>query len=193
MSLDLQTVFLNLLELFLLIGAGYGVVRSGALPASASSAFSGLLMNVTLPATILTSLVRPYDPAFIRDGVLTAVLGAVLILGYGLFCIPALCLFRVPEERRGIWILCCTFCNNGFMGFPITLALFGEEGLALAVFLAIPFNLLIYTAGPRLVCLDRPSSSGPNTSPGARSCSPPPTWPPCWASCSMRSGPLCRR
>ena len=158
MSLDLQTVFLNLLELFLLIGAGYGVVRSGALPASASSAFSGLLMNVILPATILTSLVRPYDPAFIRDGVLTAVLGAVLILGYGLFCIPALCLFRVPEERRGIWILCCTFCNNGFMGFPITLALFGEEGLALAVFLAIPFNLLIYTAGPWLVCLDRPSS-----------------------------------
>jgi putative auxin efflux carrier len=158
LSLDLQTVFLNLLELFLLIGAGYGVVRSGALPASASSAFSGLLMNVTLPATILTSLVRPYDPAFIRDGVLTAVLGAVLILGYGLFCIPALCLFRVPEERRGIWILCCTFCNNGFMGFPITLALFGEEGLALAVFLAIPFNLLIYTAGPWLVCLDRPSS-----------------------------------
>ena len=64
---------------------------------------------------------------------------------------------------------------------------------ALAVFLAIPFNLLIYTAGPRLVCLDRPSSSGPNTSPGARSCSPPPTWPPCWASCSMRSGSLCRR
>lgn len=43
-------------------------------------------------------------------------------------------------------------------GFPITLALFGEEGLALAVFLAIPFNLLIYTAGPWLVCLDRPSS-----------------------------------
>ena len=101
MSLDLQTVFLNLLELFLLIGAGYGVVRWGALPASASSAFSGLLMNVTLPATILTSLVRPYDPAFIRDGILTAVLGAVLILGYGLFCIPALRLFRVPEGRRG--------------------------------------------------------------------------------------------
>lgn len=158
MSLDLQTVFLNLLELFLLIGAGYGAVRCGALPASASSTFSALLMNVTLPATILTSLVRPYDPAFIRDGILIAVLGAVLILGYGLFCIPALRLFRVPEGRRGVWTLCCTFCNNGFMGFPITLALFGEDGLALAVFLAIPFNLLIYTAGPRLVCLDRGSS-----------------------------------
>lgn len=95
-------------------------------------------MNVTLPATLLTSLVRPYDPAFIRDGILTAVLGAVLILGYGLFCIPTLRLFRVPEGRRGAWILCCTFCNNGFMGFPITLALFGEEGLALAVFRPFP-------------------------------------------------------
>ncbi len=163
LSLDLQAVFLNLLELFLLIGAGYGVVRCGALPASASSAFSSLLMNVTLPATILTSLVRPYDAAFIRDGVLTAVLGAILILGYGLFCIPALRVFRVPEGRKGVWILCCAFCNNGFMGFPITLALFGEEGLALAVFLAIPFNLLLYTVGPRLVCLDLQSSKNPHS------------------------------
>ena len=91
-----------------------------------------------LPATILTSLVRPYDPAFIRDGVLTAVLGAVLILGYGLFCIPALCLFVSRRSAGASGSLCCTFCNNGFMGFPITLALFGEEGLALAVFWRSP-------------------------------------------------------
>ena len=32
--------------------------------------------------------------------------------------------------------------NNGFMGFPVALALFQEEGLALAVFLGIPFTFL---------------------------------------------------
>ena len=44
------------------------------------------------------------------------------------------------------------------MGFPIALALFGEEGLALAVFLGIPFNLLAYTTGATLICMDRSAS-----------------------------------
>ena len=101
MSLDLQTVFLNLLELFLLIGAGYGVVRSGALPASASSAFSGLLMNVTLPATILTSLVRPYDPTFIRDGVLTGV-DEYALAQEG----EAVCTRVLREPCEAFWNLC---------------------------------------------------------------------------------------
>ena len=40
------------------------------------------------------------------------------------------------------------------MGFPVALALFGEEGLALAVMFGVPFNLLVYTLGVRMVCAD---------------------------------------
>ena len=61
---------------------------------------------------------------------------------------------KVPAGRRGIWSFGATFCNNGFMGFPVALALFGEEGLALAVMFGVPFNLLVYTLGVRMVCAD---------------------------------------
>src|SRR5699024_9493467 len=73
--LDIGEVFSNLLGLFLLIGVGYGAVRFRVLPASASKLFSQLLMNVTLPATVLTSLVQPYDPAFLSSGLLEVALG----------------------------------------------------------------------------------------------------------------------
>lgn len=55
-----------------------------------------------------------------------------------------------------MWCCCATFCNNGFMGFPVALALFGEEGLTLTVILSIPFNLLMYSVGAKMVCMDLP-------------------------------------
>lgn len=156
--LDIRDVFSNLFGLFLLIGVGYGTVRFRVLPASASKMLSSLLMNVTMPATIFTSLVRPYDPAFLRTGGLEVVLGLALYILYGVISALLARPFRVTRERRGLWTFACAFNNNGFMGFPIALALFGEEGLALAVFLGIPFNLLAYTTGATLICMDRSAS-----------------------------------
>ena len=164
--LNMGDVFSNLAGLFLLIAVGYAAVKFQVLPASSTKLLSNLLMQVTLPATILTSLVRPYDAAFVRDGVLIAVLGAALFALYGLLALPASRLFRVPQGRRGVWIFSSMFSNNGFMGFPVALALFQEEGLALAVFLGIPFNLLAYTLGPKLMCMDHDAQD--NT--------PPPSW-----------------
>lgn len=164
--LNMGDVFSNLVGLFLLIAVGYAAVKFQVLPASSTKLLSNLLMQVTLPATILTSLVRPYDAAFIQDGVLIAVLGAGLFALYGLLALPASRLFRVPQGRRGVWIFSSMFSNNGFMGFPVALALFQEEGLALAVFLGIPFNLLAYTLGPKLMCMDQENENS----------TPPPSW-----------------
>ena len=157
--LDIQDVFINLLELVLLIGVGYGAVRFQVLPASASKHLSSLLMNITLPATLFTSLVQPYDPAFLHSTVLIIVLGSLFYILCAL--VSALCarIFRVPKSRQGVWMFSCIFSNNGFMGFPLCLALFGEEGLVLAVFLGIPFNLMVYTFGVKLVCMDRSAAS----------------------------------
>ena len=160
--LNIGDVFSNLAGLFLLIAVGYAAVKLHVLPASSTKLLSSLLMQITLPATILVSLVRPYDAAFIRDGVLIAVLGAVLYILYGLLSKLAVAPLRVPQGRQGVWIFSCMFCNNGFMGFPVALALFQEEGLALAVFLGIPFNLLAYTLGPKLMCMDH---SGADSAP----------------------------
>lgn len=99
--LNIGDVFSNLVGLFLLIAVGYAAVKLQVLPVSSTKLLSNLLMQITLPATILVSLVRPYDAAFIRDGVLIAILGTVLYLLYGLLSLPACRLFHVGEGRRG--------------------------------------------------------------------------------------------
>ena len=156
--MDLAVLFSNLVGLFLLIGVGFFVVRSGLLPAEASKPMSTLLMKVTVPATIIHSMISPFDPGFLRLGGCIFLIGAVIYPLFAGLSLALARLFQVPEGRRGMWCCCTTFCNNGFMGFPVALALFGEEGLTLTVILGIPFNLLLYSVGARMVCMDLPQS-----------------------------------
>ena len=159
MQLDFWEVLSNLIGLFLLIAVGYGAVRLNVIPASASAVLSKLLLKIALPCTIFTSLLRPYDPAFLKDILIVIALGLVLFPVNALLARLLSGLCRVSDGRRGVWSFCATFCNNGFMGFPIALALFGEEGLALAAIFGLPFNLLVYSVGVAMVCMDRPKQA----------------------------------
>ena len=151
---DLSVLFSNLVGLFLLIGVGFMAVRLRVLPAEASKPMSALLMKIPPPATIFASMIRPYDPSFLSLGIAALVLSALFFPLYAALSLPLSRLFRVPQGRRGMWCCCTTFCNNGFMGFPVAYALFGDDGLILAVIMGIPFNLLIYTLGAKMVCMD---------------------------------------
>ena len=155
-----MVVFTNLLGLFLLIGAGFLAARLRILPKEASPYFSTLLIKITLPCTIFISLAtKEYDPAFIKDSLLT--------LGIGLAAFPAMQflgsaaarLLRVPNGKRGIWAFGCAYPNTGFMGFPICLALFGAEGLALAVIYNITFNIYVYSIGAMAIAGDASSAA----------------------------------
>ena len=78
MELDFFTVAFNLISLFSIIAVGYIAVKTGALKLEASAHFSAILMRITLPCTIFISLVtREYDPAFVRDGIITIIAGLV--------------------------------------------------------------------------------------------------------------------
>lgn len=116
-------------------------------------------MKIALPATVFSSMIRPFDPDFLAAGLSIFLLGAVFFPLYAALSFLLSRLLHIPEGRRGMWCCCTTFCNNGFMGFPVAYALFGEDGLVLAVILGIPFNLLLYSLGARMVCMDRPSGS----------------------------------
>ena len=154
--MDLSVLLSNLIGLFLLIGVGFFAVRTGILPAEASKPLTALLMKITVPATIVSSMLRPLDMGFLKMGASMLLVGMVILPLFSVVSLGLSRLFRVPDGRRGMWCFCATFCNSGFMGFPVALALFGEEGLALTVILSIPFNLMMYSIGAKMVCMDLP-------------------------------------
>ena len=153
-GLSFTTLLSNLVGLFILIGIGFITVRLRIVPPSVVGPLTSLLMKVTLPATIFVSMLRPFDLQFLRDSMEIIVIGLIVFPALALLSRGAARIFRVRPGGQGMWMLCCTFCNNGFMGFPIAYALFGDEGLALAVMFGIPFNIYIYTMGVRMVLRD---------------------------------------
>ncbi len=161
MQLDFMVIFSNLLGLFLLIAAGVLAVRCRLVPPEASPYFSALLLKITLPCTIFVSLVtREYDPTFLRDSLIMLVITLITFPAIQFLTAQAGKLLRVPKGKSGMWNFASTYSNNGFMGFPVVLALFGPEGLALAVIFGIGFNVYVYSIGAMAVASDAAYTSG---------------------------------
>lgn len=156
---SISVLLSNLTGLFLLIGVGFAAARTGLIPAGASKPLSALLMKVAVPATVFCSMLRPYDPGFLKLGGSMFLLGVTMLPAFTVLSLALTRVLRVPQGRRGMWSCCATFGNNGFMGFPVALALFGEEGLSLTVILSVPFSCLLFSVGAKLICMDRPADS----------------------------------
>lgn len=130
------------------------------MPADVIPMLSHLLMTVLGPAMVFHSLLRPFEAEFLHESLVVAALGLGLYLGLTGLSLAAAYIFRVSKNRRGTWAICVAFPNNGFMGFPVILAVLGSDALALASIMGISFTLLIYTMGVRVMLSDSPSKDG---------------------------------
>ena len=150
--MNFSIVVNNLLIIFLMIAVGFTAGKAGLLSEKASGDFTSFLMKVTLPCMIFSSMIREYDAALIRDSIIGIVLCFVM-----LSLITALCWWLsgrlgLEEWRRGTWMLSTTFGNSGFMGFPLALAIFGQDGLMLAAMIGISYMVLQYTVYIKIMC-----------------------------------------
>ncbi len=149
----------NLIVIFAMIAVGLVSGRLKIISDRAQGDFTAFLMNITLPCTIFMSMIREYDSSLIRDSIVIFILGIVFFGGGMLALYPVSRLFKVPEERRGVWTLCGALCNTGFMGFPLVKAVFGDEGLFLASIMNLAYNCVAWTLGAQIACRGSGESS----------------------------------
>lgn len=155
MQLDIGMVFSSLIGLFLLMGVGWVSVKTKIVPPAASAPMSSLLLKVTLPCTIFSSLAtREFDSAFLVDGVIIIVIGLVLFPLYAALSWGISKVLKVPAGRRASGPSAPPSATNGFMGFPVALACLARRAWPWPSCSGVPFNLLVYTLGVRMVCAD---------------------------------------
>lgn len=153
-TISFSVLITSLVGLFLLLGTGFFAVRARLVPMSGFDPLVSLLMKIALPATVFTSLIRPFEADFLLDGATIFVLGLVTFSLFSALSLGLSRVLRIPKERRGTWSFCASFANCGFIGYPVAYALFGDEGLSLAVLFGAAFNFLCYTLGAALVRMD---------------------------------------
>ena len=143
--------FCEMLVIFFAIAMGYLANRLKIMGGEMDQKVSKLLLYITVPAMSLGSvLARETLPPI---GEILSILGIAAVF-YGMELVFALVVPRLlggTPGQKGVWRYGMMFPNVGFIGYPVVVALFGQDALFYAVILVLPFNMLSYSMGPLLL------------------------------------------
>lgn len=134
--------------IFAMIVIGFVCSKTKMLPFESNKYLIMLIMNITSPCLLITSIAGKE----LTDSTIAAtvqMLAASLIYFIaGMFAAVGLAkLIRAPKEDTGLYSMIITCRNTGFMGFPVTKAAYGNDGLFMIVLNNIIMNMYIYSAG----------------------------------------------
>lgn len=141
----------EMLVILFAIAAGYLSHRLGILGGDVDKRISRLILNITMPAMIVAAVITGDTLPGLSEVLAILKVGVVFYLLEALFMLAAPRLLGGTPGEKGVWRYAMMFPNVGFIGYPVAVALFGEEALFFAVVLALPFNLMSFSLGPLLL------------------------------------------
>lgn len=154
--MDIKILISQMTMLFLIMALGYVILKLKVVDESFTKTFSKLILRVTMPAMVLSSVLDLTERQALTD-VLMA-LGIAFALFFIILPIIGLLLvkvFRIKKNSSGLYVFMNTFSNVGFMGFPVIEALSGSVGLFYAAIYNLVFNIAVFTLGVWLMNKDK--------------------------------------
>ncbi len=147
-------VFDNMLSLFFIMAMGFIAAKLKIIDDTISSALSTVLINITLPATIISAMQRPFSIGALKEIILVLVV-TCLIYAFSIFIgMIALKCMKADQSEKNIYLFACTFSNMVYMGFPVISAIFGHEALFYGSIANIVFNLVAFSIGILMIKKD---------------------------------------
>ncbi len=155
----MNVVATSVIILFALIFLGFflgkgGVVQKGSIPD-----LSNLVLKVTMPVTVFCSIIDQQG----EDNLSLAWQMIVLVVIFHALALfitwIVVKLMRVKDQDEGVWLFSGMLSNNGFMGLPLALAVFGTQGMFLMAMGNVISNLLIFSVGLKFMTMHYPGKN----------------------------------
>ena len=146
----MYVIISNILPIFLIIAMGFVANRRGILPNEANKYLVDMVMLVTCPCLIISSMLgQEMNPALMTNTVLMFLGGGLFFaVFYVIAWIYVVKIVKIPADQdAGVYMIMFTTVNNGFIGFPVTYAIFGDEILFYMVIFQIMLIVYVYSAG----------------------------------------------
>lgn len=136
--------------LFTIVVLGYALCKLGYMGDKFDQKLSSIVIDVTCPALILSSVMGAElpDRSLILPLLGIGFLTYILLLVFG-FWVPRF--VAKSRDEQGMVGFALMFANVGFIGYPIVSAIFGPKAVFYAALLNIPNTFFIFTAGVMLV------------------------------------------
>ncbi len=146
-------VLKNVAIFVLLAVPGFILVKRKLVTNETSGALSKILVLVGMPFLIVTSVAKI---TFNAQSLLVIGLSALIGIIYHCFLMyisKYIAGKKLGEKNEGISRFCIVFSNNGFLGLPLAMAIFGSASLVLTSVIVINIitNILMQTVGVSIV------------------------------------------
>lgn len=145
----------KIVSIFLIMAVGFVANRIGILPKEGNKFLTNLLIQIITPCMICSSITSKVltEETFLATFQTLGLAALFFIAAAGLGYLLCRYVLRVASEDIGTYAFAFGSLNSGFMGFPITLALFGQDVLYFMVLHNIMLTIYTYTFGPTILSL----------------------------------------
>lgn len=144
---------INQIALLSIIGIlGFIAGRKKYLPENTGIVVSRLIVKVTAPLLVLTTMTRyKFSHKMLMDGALVFGLGVVFLTMTYFLGTLATKIFGIKGATANVFKMHSMFGNVVFLAYPLIDAMFPEKGLIYAVFYSIANDTMFWTVGIYLV------------------------------------------
>ncbi|MDR1626338.1 MAG: AEC family transporter [Spirochaetia bacterium] len=151
----------GVLTILLMIGGSRILARRNWFPGETIKVMSRLVLQISIPAMMLSSVTSTFTRADIIR------MGPALILPFTsislLYCLGVVAarIFRIPKSRRGVFRANIAFSNTVFVGVPVNVALFGERAAPYVTLYYLVNTILFWTIGVYFIRRDNEAERVP--------------------------------
>ncbi|WP_339169234.1 AEC family transporter [Paenibacillus sp. FSL H7-0943] len=148
-------IITQILILFGLMAIGFIANKRGILDESSDRSFSKLIINIAIPATIISSSIGQNMDNKMEAMTVFAVAMAVFIITpiFGRFFVKKLKMNKTYE-------IMLVYSNLGFMGIPIISSIYGESAIFYVSIYMMLFNISLFSYGISIIQKDDASRVG---------------------------------
>jgi len=152
---DVLTTFQQIVILFIYIIIGFILKRTKLITIEGDKTIGNFTNYVALPTMLLTSMRLEVTPQVLWNTLMVIILSIILTLLVFYISRYFAHLAGLKDSSSDAFQITFTFANVGYLGYPIALALFGNEGLYYFAIFGFGHNLVLYSLGIMLLDLRR--------------------------------------
>lgn len=146
-----MNVLSQIIVLFLMLFTGAVIRKKNIITDTGVFEMSRMVLYVTLPALIIKAMQFEFTAERMMHGIKMPIIAVLLYI----FCIAASYVFvyllGVKGKTADIFQMCIIFPNVGFMGYPVIMSVYGEEGVFYTALFNMFFDLLLWTVGVKIL------------------------------------------
>lgn len=145
--MDFFQITNSIIILFIMMAVGYAAYRMKVIDRQGARGLSSFLVNISLPCLIIVSMQIPLTSESFGNAMEMLGVAAVYYVISFVFAFAFPWLLARNEPEKGVMKFMLVFSNLGFMGIPVTAAIFGQDAVFYTSLVMLPFGLLVFSAG----------------------------------------------